>query len=151
MKAPIVALAVSGHGFGHAVRCAEVARALTDLGARTIVRTDAPRWLFPDNAEHLPSPGWPLDVGVAQHDGLDLDVDETRRRWAAFADRSRIDGSRAADSKAGLLRRRSEVELQLPNDAGCSLHGSPEDVIADGKLNIDGLIEQTAKHGARQL
>jgi hypothetical protein len=86
MTTPIVALAVSGHGFGHAVRCAEVARALIDeLGVRTLVRTDAPAWLFPDQVEHLPSPGWPLDVGVAQHDGLDLDIDETRRRWDAFA------------------------------------------------------------------
>ena len=99
MTAPIVALAVSGHGFGHAVRCAEVARALTDVGARTIVRTDAPRWLFPETVEHLPSPGWPLDVGVAQHDGLDLDVDETRRRWAAFADAF----DARADAEAQLL------------------------------------------------
>src|SRR6266851_4827042 len=86
MTTPIVALAVSGHGFGHAVRCAEVARVLIDeLGVRTLVRTDAPAWLFPAQVEHLPSPGWPLDVGVAQHDGLDLDIDETRRRWDAFA------------------------------------------------------------------
>src|SRR5438876_3702981 len=37
-------------------------------------------WLFPPDVERLPSPGWPLDVGVAQHGGLDLDIDETRRR-----------------------------------------------------------------------
>jgi len=87
MTTPIVALAVSGHGFGHAVRCAEVARVLIDeFGVRTLVRTEAPAWLFPERAEHLPSPGWPLDVGVAQHDGLDLDIDETRRRWDAFAE-----------------------------------------------------------------
>lgn len=84
MTAPIVALAVSGHGFGHAVRCAEVARALIGLGVATVIRTDAPAWLFPEQAEHLPSAGWPLDIGVAQHDGLELDIDETRRRWDAF-------------------------------------------------------------------
>jgi UDP:flavonoid glycosyltransferase YjiC (YdhE family) len=82
---PTVALAVSGHGFGHAVRCAEVSRSLVERGARVVLRTDAPRWLFPDGVEALPSPGWPLDVGVAQHDGLDLDIDETRRRWDRFA------------------------------------------------------------------
>jgi hypothetical protein len=81
----VVALAVSGHGFGHAVRSAEVARALLNIGVRVKVRTDAPAWLFPAQVERLPSPGWPLDIGVAQHDGLDLDVDETRRRWTAFA------------------------------------------------------------------
>jgi hypothetical protein len=86
MKMPSVALAVSGHGFGHAVRCAEVARTLIDeFGVRTLVRTDAPAWLFPEQVERLPSPGWPLDIGVAQHDGLDLDIDETRRRWDDFA------------------------------------------------------------------
>jgi UDP:flavonoid glycosyltransferase YjiC (YdhE family) len=82
---PTVGLAVSGHGFGHAVRCAEVARALIERGAHVVVRSDAPAWLFPAQAERLSSPGWPLDVGVAQHDGLELDVDETRRRWEAFA------------------------------------------------------------------
>jgi L-arabinokinase len=80
-----VALAVSGHGFGHAVRCAELARALLAQGARVVVRTDAPAWLFPEAVERLPSPGWPLDIGVAQHDGLELDIDETRRRWDVFA------------------------------------------------------------------
>src|SRR5437867_13130653 len=100
MSTPVVALAVSGHGYGHAVRCAEVARVLIDeFGVRTLVRTDAPAWLFPAQVEHLPSPGWPLDVGVAQHDGLDLDVDETRRRWAAFADAF----DTRADAEAQLL------------------------------------------------
>jgi L-arabinokinase len=94
-------MAVSGHGFGHSVRCAEVARVLLGRGARVVVRTDAPAWLFPKEVEHVPSPGWPLDVGVAQHDGLDLDVDETRRRWDAFAK----DFELHAAGEAGLLRR----------------------------------------------
>ena len=44
---PTVALYVSGHGFGHAVRCAEVAAALLELGCEVLVRTDAPGRLFP--------------------------------------------------------------------------------------------------------
>jgi L-arabinokinase len=76
---------VSGHGFGHAVRCAEVARELLERGTTVKIRSDAPAWLFPPEVEWLPSPGWPLDVGVAQHDGLDLDIDQTRRRWETFA------------------------------------------------------------------
>jgi len=99
----IVALAVTGHGFGHAVRSAEVARALLERGVRVKIRTDAPAWLFPAEAERLPSPGWPLDIGVAQHDGLDLDIDETRRRWVAFA----------RDFEA-----RTEVEARLLVDHG---------------------------------
>jgi UDP:flavonoid glycosyltransferase YjiC (YdhE family) len=83
---PTVALYVSGHGFGHAVRSAEVARELLARGARVLVRTEAPLWLFPAAVEPLATPGYPLDVGVAQRDGLELDVEETRRRWGAFAD-----------------------------------------------------------------
>lgn len=99
MTAPVVALAVSGHGFGHAVRNAEVARALTDLNIRTFIRSDAPAWLFPAQVEYLPSPDWPLDVGVAQRDGLELDIDETRRRWHAFA----RDFNRRADVEGQML------------------------------------------------
>lgn len=85
MTEPItVALAVSGHGFGHAVRSAEVAQSLVRRGARVVLRTDAPAWLFPPEVQRIPSPGWPLDVGVAQRDGLDMDLDETLRRWTAF-------------------------------------------------------------------
>jgi len=80
-----VVLAVSGHGFGHAVRCAEVARALLGFGARVLLRSEAPVWLFPPGVEVIPSPGWPLDIGVAQQDGLEFDIDATRRRWRDFA------------------------------------------------------------------
>jgi L-arabinokinase len=48
----------------------------------------------------LPSQAWALDVGVAQHDGLDLDIDETRRRWAAFSEAF----DERADAEAKLLR-----------------------------------------------
>jgi L-arabinokinase len=44
-----------------------------------------------------------VDIGVAQHDGLELDVDETRRRWLAFA--------REFDARA-------EVEARLLVDHG---------------------------------
>lgn len=89
---------MSGHGFGHAVRSAEVARALAKRGVRVLVRTSAPRWLFPAEVEHVS--GRELDIGVIQHDGLEFDIDETRRRWdqllAEFQDR--------VDSEALLIR-----------------------------------------------
>ena len=58
-----VALYVSGHGFGHAVRSAQVAAALLDAGAQVVVRTDAPAWLFPTAATYLPGAhgGWGAD------------------------------------------------------------------------------------------
>lgn len=79
-----VCLAVSGHGYGHSVRCAEVARALLRRGHRVVVRTDAPRWLYPTEVEWTPTPAWPLDIGVVQHDGLEFDIDATRQRWCEF-------------------------------------------------------------------
>jgi hypothetical protein len=99
VKQLTVALAVSGHGYGHSVRCAGVARALLERGARVVVRTDAPTWLYPPNVVHIPGPGWPLDIGVAQHDGLELDIDTTRARWRAFA----ADLSSRAEVEANLL------------------------------------------------
>jgi UDP:flavonoid glycosyltransferase YjiC (YdhE family) len=100
VSGPVVWLAVSGHGFGHAVRSAEVAKALLERGARVVVRTEAPRWLFPERVEWLPPSRPPLDIGVAQHDGLEIDIDETRRRWRAF-----MRGfPERADAEARLLR-----------------------------------------------
>ncbi len=96
---PVVWLAVSGHGYGHAVRSAQVAQALLQLGARVIVRTEAPRWLFPEGVEWLLPSERPLDIGVAQHDGLEIDIDETRRRWGAFM----RDFHEHAQAEAGLL------------------------------------------------
>jgi hypothetical protein len=74
---------VSGHGFGHSVRCAEVAAALLRHGARVIVRTDAPPWLFPAAIDYVVR--GQVDVGVAQHDGLQIHIDRTRENWRSFA------------------------------------------------------------------
>jgi L-arabinokinase len=82
---PTVAVAVSGHGFGHAVRSAQVAYALIERGARVVLRSEAPRWLFPPEVEWIASPDWPLDIGVVQHDGLEMDIDATREAWRVFA------------------------------------------------------------------
>jgi L-arabinokinase len=95
---PTVALYVSGHGFGHAVRCAEVAAALLERGSQVLVRTDAPDWLFPHGVSY--QRGAPIDVGVAQHDGLELDIDATRCRWAEFA----LTFEAQADEEASLLK-----------------------------------------------
>jgi UDP:flavonoid glycosyltransferase YjiC (YdhE family) len=103
VKRATVALAVSGHGFGHAVRCAEVARALIASGARVVMWTDAPPWLFPPEVEWLPSTEWPVDVGVVQRDGLEMDINATRAQWREFA--------RGMDERA-------DVEARLLSEAG---------------------------------
>jgi UDP:flavonoid glycosyltransferase YjiC (YdhE family) len=100
---PTVAVAVTGHGYGHAVRSALVADALLRRGARVVIRTEAPRWLFPEQAEWIPSPGWPVDIGVVQHDGLDMDIDATRNEWRTLL---------------GEFDDRASREAQLLRDAG---------------------------------
>ena len=102
-----VALMVSGHGYGHSMRCAQVARALLQRDARVLVRSDAPRWLYPDGIEWLESEGL-LDIGVVQHDGLEMDIDETRRRWTGFA---RSFDAAADDEAEALHHARVDVVL----------------------------------------
>jgi hypothetical protein len=54
MTTPTVVLAVSGHGFGHAVRCAELARALD--GAQCVARR-----LLEFTIDHTVGRGLPFD------------------------------------------------------------------------------------------
>jgi len=78
-----VVLYVSGHGYGHAVRCGELCRALLreapDL--RIQVRTTAPAWIFPPGIAVVPRS---LDVGVVQRDSLHIDPRATLERYAAL-------------------------------------------------------------------
>ena len=70
---PRIVYYVSGHGFGHARRAAEVARALARLrpDAQLIVRTTAPPRLFHGIANlEIQPPSLPLDPGAAEDDPL---------------------------------------------------------------------------------
>jgi len=76
---------VSGHGFGHAVRAAEVMRAILDRspGTRIHVRSGAPRWLFPED-DRVSASRVHLDVGVVQENSLTLDPAATLARMEAI-------------------------------------------------------------------
>jgi hypothetical protein len=83
----LLAVYVSGHGFGHATRTAEVLRAVRGRAPdlRILVATSAPPLLF--EAEVSP----PLvvrflecDVGLVQKDALTIDIGATAERWRAF-------------------------------------------------------------------
>jgi L-arabinokinase len=93
----------SGHGFGHASRDIEVINALIikSPGARIVVRTSVPRWLF-EGSVRGPIDLRPAEVdsGVAQIDSLHLDEDETARRAARFY----ADFDRRVEDEAALLR-----------------------------------------------
>jgi L-arabinokinase len=78
---------ITGHGFGHASRSIELLNRLAERrpGARIIVRTSAPAWLFRATAPaHTELASVETDVGVVQIDSLNVDEGETARRAVAF-------------------------------------------------------------------
>ncbi len=116
-----IAIYISGHGFGHAIRQIEIINTLAGLDSSlpVVVRTSAPRWLFDRTAAACTFIQGEVDTGVVQRDSLTLDEAETIRRAAAFY---RGIEARIADEAA--LLRRHDVRLVVA-DAGWRLpmHG----------------------------
>ncbi len=84
----MIAVYVSGHGYGHATRTAEVLRAVRERapGLPIVVATSAPSFLF----EGVVDPPLSIrrlecDVGLAQRDALTTDETATVARWRAFS------------------------------------------------------------------
>jgi L-arabinokinase len=100
---PTVVFAISGHGFGHAVRDIEVINALGAArpDVRIVVRTSAPRWLF-DLSLSTPAElsDVECDTGIVQFDGLRLDQVATLDRAADFYRRF----DERVEHEAGALR-----------------------------------------------
>lgn len=80
MERPIIYIAVTNHGFGHATRTAAVAATIQKLypDVLLIMVTTAPRWLLDCYIEgdyiHRPRA---LDLGVVQADSFQMDKDTT--------------------------------------------------------------------------
>jgi hypothetical protein len=94
MTRPVLYLAVTGHGFGHAVRIASVANAIQKLNPDIllILVTAAPRWLLESYIEgefiHRPRA---FDVGVIQSDSITMDKAATKERmWQIRQGQNRI-------------------------------------------------------------
>lgn len=81
VRPPTIVLYTSSHGFGHAVRCAGLCRAMLAQapGLRIVVRTRAPAWIFPPGIQVEPCA---IDVGMVQHDSLTIDPGATLERYA---------------------------------------------------------------------
>lgn len=80
MSRPVIYVAATNHGFGHAVRSAAVASRLQQLNPNLLIimATTAPRWLLESYilGDFIYRPR-PLDVGVVQADSLTMDCDGT--------------------------------------------------------------------------
>jgi hypothetical protein len=80
MSRPVLYIAITNHGFGHAVRASSVAAAIQQLCPEIllVLVTTAPRWLLetyiPGDFIHRPRA---FDVGVIQPDSLNMDKDAT--------------------------------------------------------------------------
>jgi len=84
----VLAAYVSGHGFGHATRTAEVLKALRRRapGLPLTVVTSGPEALYRDALQGaFAFRRLECDVGLAQKDALRIDVDGTVGAWRAFA------------------------------------------------------------------
>ncbi|HYU21323.1 MAG TPA: hypothetical protein VEQ11_21775 [Chloroflexota bacterium] len=95
---------VSGHGFGHAVRDAELLRTLLRLAPelRLEVRTPAPSWIFPPGVRVLERS---LDVGVVQPDSLRVEPAQTLARYAEFrGSEEELVAAESAELSAGGVR-----------------------------------------------
>jgi UDP:flavonoid glycosyltransferase YjiC (YdhE family) len=74
---------ITGHGYGHAVRCSQIIRSLRktrpELGI--YVRTTAPEWLFPESVFQFSQA---IDIGLVQKDSLDMDLGRTLQACQAL-------------------------------------------------------------------
>lgn len=70
---------ITGHGFGHAVRSAEIVDALlvADPGVELFIRTDAPEWLFPLDHPNVHFKAVEIDIGAIQKNSFEVDVEKT--------------------------------------------------------------------------
>ena len=79
---------ISSHGLGHASRSIELIDALTARRAddlRIVVRSNAPAWVFERLRKRaVEVQTCETDSGVAQHDSLSVNEDETAARAAVF-------------------------------------------------------------------
>jgi hypothetical protein len=89
MSQPILYIAVTSHGFGHAVRVASVAAEIKKICPQLnlIFATTAPKWLlqsyFTEDFVYRPRV---FDVGAIQTDSLTMDKTATRQKMQAIKD-----------------------------------------------------------------
>ncbi|MEL4898630.1 glycosyl transferase [Crocosphaera sp. Alani8] len=89
-KRPIIYLAATGHGFGHAVRISTVANAILNLcpDSLIIMATTAPRWLLESyiSGDFIYRP-MAFDVGVIQSDSFKMDKIATLKKVQELYDK----------------------------------------------------------------
>jgi L-arabinokinase len=141
----MIAVYVSGHGFGHATRTAEVLRALRARapGLPVHVMTSAPSFLFegivapPLAVRHLE-----CDVGLVQKDALLVDEAETAARWRAFA----AGWDRLVGDEASWMRAEGVglVLADIPPSAFAAAAAAKVPAVALGNFSWDWIYQHLA-------
>ncbi len=91
---------VSSHGYGHAVRSAQVITELTrNKGVRVVVRTAAPAWLFPATRDGsvIVEPA-DVDEGLVQADSMTVDMLATLKSFRSRMESLRRDTARELEA-----------------------------------------------------
>lgn len=147
MAAPLVVYYVTSHGFGHATRAAAVCRELERLGARVVVRTAAPAWLFAEERLKAEVRVTAFDCGLAMTDALTVDLpvslasyEAALSSWAA-----RLAEEAAFLRGAGADAVLSDAEA-LPVEAAAAA-GVPVAVVSN--FTWDWIVEPWAAEDAR--
>jgi hypothetical protein len=90
MSRPVLYIAVTNHGFGHAVRTSSVASAIKQLNPEILIVlvTTAPYWLLESylQADFIYRPR-AFDVGVIQFDSFNMDLNATLTKMQEFRSR----------------------------------------------------------------
>lgn len=90
MSRPVLYLAITNHGFGHAVRASSVASVIKKLNPEIliVVVTTAPRWLLESyiQADFIYRPR-AFDIGVIQSDSINMDFTATLNKMQEFRTR----------------------------------------------------------------
>ncbi|MBD2040716.1 glycosyl transferase [Microcoleus sp. FACHB-672] len=92
MSRPVLYIAITNHGFGHAVRAASVAAAIQQMNPEIllVLVTTAPHWLLESyiSGDFIVRPR-AFDVGVVQSDSLTMDKNTTLKELKQIRERQR--------------------------------------------------------------
>jgi L-arabinokinase len=136
---------VSGHGFGHATRTRALIAALRDRARDACdvhVRTEAPHWIFTERDERVTCSSAPIDVGVLQRSGMDLDLRRSLEAHEAFGAVWRDAVEREARFITGFGP--SLVVGDIPPLAFAAAHSAGVPAVAVANFSWDWILEQYA-------
>lgn len=144
---PLIVYYVTAHGFGHATRAAAVIAELENRGARVVVRTAVPAWIFADERLTAAVQPFDADVGLAMRDALTVDVGASLAAHEDFLSR----WDETVRSEAGVLA--SLGAAAVASDAGAlpleaaARAGRPSVLVSN--FSWDWIMEPWAVEDAR--